>query len=207
MPLRNPILEKEEPDLYSSNQQAEDINQNLHETQEKLLQLRQQMEEYERRERALEELKSKRSEVVVGQKTMREKLARALVILERAEYDTRREVEQIQIVRQSFGEQLSVIEEINPTEWSAEELEDSLSEALTHIDNARAIYNQSRAKIDALSERDIEGLHANGDGQQGDAGNGLGGDSFTDLLRRGFAFTLPLIMAILLLAFVLMARR
>ena len=81
-----------------------------------------------------------------------EKLTRGLVLLEREEFEVKRELEQIKIVRDNFAEQLGQTENLNPAEWASEELPTELTKALARVDQAKAIYSQSRARLVALRQ-------------------------------------------------------
>ena len=198
-------------DLLSrvSNRSLEDLSHELQEQQEKLLELKRQQEEIERRKSELEELNKKRVELSIGQKSMREKLTRAIAILENAEYDSRKEIEQIQMTRQTFTDHLSIMESIDPSKWMPDNMDDQLTKGLSQIDHARAVYTQARAHIDVLSGKDI-----GGDGRQENSTDEEDGAQFHEsetipffeLVRRGFALTLPLLVALLILAFVILHK-
>lgn len=175
----------------------EGIGAELHQRQQELINLQRQQQELEQRKRQLEELNTRRMELIEGQREIRDRLLRAVVILERAEGQGRKEVEQMHETRQVFSEQLSEVNAINPSEWAATDIEGELSKALAKVDQAQAIYTQSRAKLDALRGRDLEPEAGLDDG----AGSALStspSESFLDNLQRGLAFNLPLILAILL---------
>jgi DNA repair exonuclease SbcCD ATPase subunit len=203
----------DQPDLLSRSphptgiKSIEDLNLELQQQQERLLQLKRQQEEIERRKRELEELNKRRDELASGQKFLRERLTRAITILERAEYEARKEIEQLQLTRETFTEHLTQIENINPANWAPDSIEEELTKALSKVDHAQSVYNQSRAKIDALSGRDIDdGSLTDQDGTPADT---QAGDDvpFAELVRRGFGLSLPLILmlgalgAIILLKF------
>jgi len=197
-------------DLLTPNENAslEDINHELREQQDRLLDLKRQQDEIERRKRELEELNKKRNELNAGKKMMREKLARAITVLERAEYEARKEIEQIQVTRQSFSEHLALVESIEPSQWTPSNMDDELTRSLSQIDHARAIYNQSRAKIDALNGQDID-LDAASRFNEAEAEleeESVVDTSFTELARRGFAFTLPLIIFLAVLFLIYYTR-
>ncbi|NDE85547.1 MAG: hypothetical protein EB056_05925 [Verrucomicrobia bacterium] len=175
----------------------EGIGAELHQRQQELIDLQRQQQELEQRKRQLEELNTRRMELIEGQREIRDRLLRAVVILERAEGQGRKEVEQMHETRQVFSEQLSEINDINPSEWAATDIEGELSKALAKVDQAQAIYTQSRAKLDALRGRDLEPETGAGD-ESGTAHASLPADSFLENLQRGLAFNLPLILAILL---------
>lgn len=175
----------------------EGIGAELHQRQQELIDLQRQQQELEQRKRQLEELNTRRMELIEGQREIRDRLLRAVVILERAEGQGRKEVEQMHETRQVFSEQLSEINDINPSEWAATDIEGELSKALAKVDQAQAIYTQSRAKLDALRGRDLEPETGASD-ESGTAHATVPADSFLENLQRGLAFNLPLILAILL---------
>ena len=176
----------------------EDIGQELQQRQQELILLQRQQQELEQRKRQLEELNTRRTELIHGQREIRERLLRAIVILERAEGQGRKEVEQMHETRQTFSEQLAEINAIDPSEWSPSSIEEELSRALAKVDQAQAVYTQSRAKLDALRGRDLEPMEAEAEGSSSASGSGNSSDSFTDNFLRGLAFNLPLIGALLL---------
>ena len=148
------------------------------------------------RRRQLEELSTRRQELLIGQKNIRDNLLRGIVILERAEDQGRKEVEQMHETRQIFSEQLSQITNIDPSEWSATGIEEELSKSLAKVDQAKAIYTQSRAKIDALRGRDLDLGTEQPEGGETPSANSQ--DSFSTNFARGLAFNLPLIVALAL---------
>lgn len=192
--------------IKTENSSLEDINHELREQQDRLLDLKRQQDEIERRKRELEELNKKRSELSLGKKTMRDKLGRAITVLERAEYDASKEIEQIQLTRQSFVEHLALIENIDPSTWTPQTMDDELTRSLSQVDHARAVFNQSRAKIDALSGQDIEFETQTIDTAEADEDETPIDTSFVELARRGFAFTLPLIIFLAVLFFIFYTR-
>jgi predicted RNase H-like nuclease (RuvC/YqgF family) len=174
---------------------ANEINLKVQHVQEQLLDLKRQQEEIERQKRELEDLSRKQREFDEGRREIVEKLTRGLVLLERQEFEVKRELEQIKIVRDSFAEHLGQTENLNPAEWSSEELPSELTRALARVDQAKAIYSQSRARLVALRESE--------EGGAGDASSDLmpeystsGGyeKSFGAMIREGFAYSFPLIL-------------
>ena len=180
-----------------SSSPMEGIGAELQQRQQELINLQRQQQELEQRKRQLEELNTRRMELIEGQREIRDRLLRAVVILERAEGQGRKEVEQMHETRQVFSEQLSEINDINPSEWAATDIEGELSKALAKVDQAQAIYTQSRAKLDALRGRDLE-PETSIDEEGHTRANSSPVDSFSANLQRGLAFNLPLILAILI---------
>jgi predicted RNase H-like nuclease (RuvC/YqgF family) len=131
---------------------ANEINLKVQRVEEQLLDLKRQQEQIERQKKELDELSRKQREFDEGRRDIVEKLTRGLVLLEREEFEVKRELEQIKIVRDSFAEHLGQTENLNPADWTSEELPTELTKALARVDQAKAIYSQSRARLLALRQ-------------------------------------------------------
>ena len=185
---------------------ANEINLKVQRVEEQLLDLKRQQEEIERQKKELDELSRKQREFDEGRREIVEKLTRGLVLLEREEFEVKRELEQIKIVRDSFAEHLGETENLNPADWSSEELPTELTKALARVDQAKAIYSQSRARLLALRQAE--------EGQGDDIPADLMPDSgapyeksFGAMVREGFAYSalpLGLISIFLLLAYLVL---
>ena len=201
-PKSKPAIESDypdEPELLPSAAQVDapstvnEINLKVQHVQEQLLDLKRQQEEIERQKRELEELSRKQREFDEGRREIVEKLTRGLVLLERQEFEVKRELEQIRIVRDSFAEHLGQTENLNPAEWASEEMPTELTKGLARVDQAKSIYNQSRARLAALRQHD--------DGSEVAESEELGAPtvmaeekSFLRMVRDGLAYSLPLIL-------------
>ncbi len=177
-----------------------EINIQVQQRQEQLLDLKRQQEEIERQKRELDELSRKQREFDQGRREIVEKLTRGLVLLEREEFEVKRELEQIKIVRDSFAEHLGQTENISPAEWSTEELPTELTKALARVDQAKAIYSQSRARLLALRQAE-EGAAAGDElPELAPLSSGQSYDkTFGAMVREGFAYSIvPFVMLIVL---------
>jgi predicted RNase H-like nuclease (RuvC/YqgF family) len=186
---------------------ANEINLKVQRVEEQLLDLKRQQEEIERQKKELDELSRKQREFDEGRREIVEKLTRGLVLLEREEFEVKRELEQIKIVRDSFAEHLGQTENLNPADWSSEELPTELTKALARVDQAKAIYSQSRARLQALRQAE--------EGQQGedipadlipDSG-AVYEKSIGAMMREGFFYSfipLGLISIFLLLGYIVL---
>lgn len=195
----------EEQDLLqpapADNASANEIDINIQRAEEQLLDLKRQQEEIERQKRELDELSRKRREFDEGRREIVEKLTRGLVLLEREEFEVKRELEQIKIVRDSFSEHLSQTESLNPSEWAPHELPNELTRALARIDQAKAIFSQSKARLLALRQSE--------EGQAGELVSDLEPEmstpvyekTFGAMIREGFAYS---IVPVLLISFILL---
>ena len=171
---------------------ANEIDLKVQRYEEQLLDLKRQQEEIARQKRELDELSRKQREFDDGRRDIVEKMTRGLVLLEREEFEVKRELEQIKSIRDGFVEHLSQTENINPADWSSEELPTELTKALARVDQAKAIYNQSRARLVALRQAE-EGAAAGEDlpPDLAPTANGQSYEkSFGAMVREGFAYSI-----------------
>jgi hypothetical protein len=126
-----------------------------------------------------------------GRGEMTDKLARALVVLEREAYNAQSRLEQIRVARESFSQHLELVEAIDPRNWNPSDLHKELSRALSTVDDARTEYNEHRSRLQA-------GGSGNGEQSLPDATAGVyentDGRSFSQWLQIGLALTLPLMI-------------
>src|SRR4029434_4255172 len=169
--------------------------------QEQLLSLKRQQELIERQKRELEELSRRQEQLQAGKTEMVEKFTRALVVVEREAYDAQKRVEQLHAIHDSFNQHLDVLESVNPKAWEGLDINKELSKALSAIDDARTEYTRSLPKIspETDAERDPFAPTA---GYQLDFGPDRSRD-FGYWLKMGVAFTLPL-MVVLIVAVMLL---
>jgi phage-related tail protein len=178
------------------------LDSQVQRAQEQLLNLKRQQEHLEKQKRELEELSRKQEELEKGRSDMIDKLSRSLVVIERQTYETEKRVEQLRGTHSAFAQHLDTLERINPKSWSNADLHKELSKALSSVDDARAEYSKSLSKINAESDSELIDPHASLE-----LGYNSSGDDapFGIWLKRGLAFTLPLLIlgliAILVLAF------
>jgi chromosome segregation ATPase len=193
-----------EPVMSDPTSTVNEINLKVQHVHEQLLDLKRQQEEIERQKRELEELSRKQREFDEGRREIVEKLTRGLVLLEREEFEVKRELEQIKIVRDSFADHLGQTENLNPADWASADLPSELTKALARVDQAKAIYSQSQARLAAL--RQAEG------NDDADIPADLSPDSppyeksMGAMMREGFAYSaLPLgLVSLLFLAYLLL---
>jgi DNA repair exonuclease SbcCD ATPase subunit len=177
----------------------EHLDSQVQKAQEQLLGLKRQQEQIEKQKRELEELSRRQEELELGRAEMTDKLTRSLVVLEREAYDSQNRLEQLRATRESFAQHLELIEAIDPKSWNPTDLHKELSRALSTVESARTEYGQQRSR-----------LQATGDGPNDetlpeaapDVTEITGGRSFSQWMKIGFAFSLPLIIFGLLALFV-----
>ena len=190
-PLRERYVES--PEKASENQpdSTEELDNQVQRAQEQLLQLKRQQEMIERQKRELEELSRKQEELERGRAEMIEKFNRSVGVIERETYEAEKRVEQLRATRAAFLQHLDALEQINPKNWNHADLHKELSKALSSVDDARTEYNKSAGKINAKSDGEIIPPVTTAGY---DEVNEPGAMNFGLWLKRGLAFTLPLIL-------------
>ncbi len=183
---------------------SERIDSQVQKAQEQLLNLRRQQELIEKQKRELEELSRRQEELEQGRAEMVEKLTRASVIVERQSTEAHKRVEQLRATGESFGSHLQALEAINPKNWASADMQRELNRALGMVDHARTEYSQQKGRL--ATEAGENGGEGSGSGPGGSFDDLFGGQSdhnFLFFLKAGVAFTLPLVLVLLLLAIIL----
>ena len=107
----------------------------------KLLQQREEMkreqEELHRKIAAREETRRRQIECRAGRQEMVQNLIRGVGLLEEAEFNARRDAEQMAKALVELRDALSKVEVIQEETWAADKLDAELTRALTAIENAR----------------------------------------------------------------------
>lgn len=129
----------------------EDVDRKVVEAQQKLVELKRAQEELERERASLEELRRRQLEFQNGRQEILQNLTRGLGLLEEAEFNARRESEQMNKTIADFRDVLSKVEAIREDTWTKETFNVELTRALTAIENARMEWNSARLKVPALA--------------------------------------------------------
>jgi len=166
---------------------AEELQDQVRRAQNELLELRQRQDQIEKERQRLEELSRRQEDVERGRNEMADKLARAIVLVQRETEEAQRRLELLNNIQDSFAEHLHQLEAIDPKSWTGRDLSRELTRALGTVDEARSAYARSHAKISPAAESEA-GFVAEAGGifpetQEHD---------FAYWLRSGIAFTLPL---------------
>ncbi len=171
--------------------------------QQKIAELARAKEAKERELASLEETRRRQMEFKNGRQEMIHNLTRGLGLLEEAEFNSRRDAEQMAKAIVDLREALSAVEAIREENWSGDSFEIELTRALTAIENARMEWNGARLKFPVLSG---EAMAApNDSAAERSPIAGLSELSFGRLCRLGLALTWPLAAAALLLIGLLVA--
>ena len=173
--------------LNLTNDEDGELGDKVQQVRAELESLKQKQEEIEREKARLEELKRRQDSLEQGRSDMLDKLTRALVVVQRETEESQKRVEQMHAIYASFSQHLRQLEDINARAWSPQDLPRELSKALSSVEDARAEYIKSQAKlsVDTSSEISPSSMMESDYPVEEER-------SFVYWLRSGFAFTLPL---------------
>lgn len=169
----------------------EELEAKVGETHNRIEELRRAQEELERERAALEEARRRRQEFETGRVEMQQHLARGVGLLEKAEFDARREAEQMAKTLAGFRDALAKVEAIQEASWTQANWNTELTRALTTLENARMEWNSARLKWTLLNGEAAPGLEGplGAEAQPADQLAKLG---FWGLCKVGLGLTWPL---------------
>src|SRR6266436_5921562 len=177
----------------------EEVDSKVADAHQKLAELKRAQEELQRERAALEETRRRQMEFQTGRQEMVQNLTRGLGLLQDAEFNARRDAEQMAKALVDLRDALSKIQAIHDETWTKDNFSVELTRALTTLENARMEWNAARLKIPVLSAPVADG-QADGQAAGASMPSLLASRSFGELCRLGLALTLPL-AAVGLLAF------
>ncbi|MGA2240741.1 MAG: hypothetical protein ABSH11_01690 [Verrucomicrobiota bacterium] len=181
----------------------DEVDRKVVEAQQKLAELKRAQDDLERERAALEELRRRQTEFQTGRQEMIHHLTRGLGLLEEAEFNARRDAEQMVKTVADFRDALDKIQAIHDEAWTKDNFSIELTRALTTIENARMEWNAARLKFSVL---DGEAKAEAGAGEApASAVSPFASMSFGELCRFGLAMTWPLVLIALAALGVLVA--
>ncbi len=167
----------------------EELDSQLTATQQQLAKLREVHEQLERAKSELEEMRRRRAEFQTGRGEMRDELTRGIALLEKAEFDARRDAEQMARSLEGLRSALGNVESVRDETWTEGNWNQELGKALAVVENARMEWNSARLKWTVL------GAAPAPDGAAGSPVHApLGSLPFGQLCRIGLAFSWPLVL-------------
>jgi predicted RNase H-like nuclease (RuvC/YqgF family) len=168
----------------------EELESKVHETQQRLEELKRVQSELERERVGLEEARRRRTEFQVGQGEMLEHLTRGIGLLQESEFTARRDAEQMAKTLGDLRDSLVKVQTLNDQGWTQEEYAVELTRALTTIENARMEWNAAQLKWPVLSGPDRGTVTVGVEEKTRDLG--LGTMSVKELWKLGLGLTWPL---------------
>ncbi len=186
----------------------QEVAEQMVDKSQELDRLRARQDELERERRALEEMRQRQEAFDSGRRELKDRLNESLVRLEKEAVQTERLGQLLEETRRLFRERLDEISALNEEEWTDDRLLEELNRALVLLDNVRADYNKALAKIEAI--------HPLGAGAAAPIAPGLSfpetgggstapGQGFGYWFRAGLAFSLPLMVLLVVLLLAWMA--
>jgi hypothetical protein len=170
----------------------EDVDRKVVEAQQKLAELKRAQDDLERERAALEELRRRQLEFQNGRQEMVHHLTRGLGLLEEAEFNARRDAEQMLKTIADFRDALEKIQSVHDSTWTKENFQVELTRALTIIENARMEWNSARLKLPALAGETLKKEEA--EIAPPPAVSPFVNMSFGQLCKIGLAMTWPLLL-------------
>ena len=173
----------------------DDVDRKVVEAQQKLAELKRAQDSLERERSALEELRRRQTEFQTGRQEMVHNLTRGLGLLEEAEFNTRRDAEQMVKTLGDFRAALAKVQAIHDAAWTKENFQIELTRALTTIENARMEWNSARLKLPVLAGESAQKAEA--EPAPAPVVSPFANMSFGELCRFGLAITWPLLLVAL----------
>jgi hypothetical protein len=172
----------------------EEVDSKVNDMQTKLAELKRAQQELEKERTALEELRRRQAELATGRQEMEQNLTRGIGLLEEAEFNARRDAEQLSKSLGELRESLLKVKNIQEDAWSKDDLNVELTRALTIIENARMEWNSARLKFSILSGEN-PAQAANPPQAGGAFEHLLREKNYAELCKLGLALTWPIAIA------------
>lgn len=194
-------------DEPSNSGSLESVDMKVKAAQEQLLQLRAQQEEIERQKQHLENLRVKQERFVAGKRELLDKLNRAATHVERELYEAQKRVDDFNTTNDELRRHLEILKALQPEKWHRTQVDHELDQALVAIENAEGDYTKGMRRLHAMGppaeSSSFNGVTSSDEDDTPASRTSLassfsaGSDDLATWLRRGFAFTLPLIGTVL----------
>jgi hypothetical protein len=173
----------------------DEVDRKVVEAQQKLAELKHAQDDLERERAALEELRRRQTEFQTGRQEMIHHLTRGLGLLEEAEFNARRDAEQMVKTLADFRDALDKIQAIHDDTWTKDNFSIELTRGLTTLENARMEWNAARLKLSVLEGEAKKGAEA--EEAPAPAVSPFASLSVGELCKIGFAMTWPLALVAL----------
>src|ERR1043166_6257155 len=129
----------------------EEVDSKVVAAQQRLADLKREKDEVERERAELEETRRRQLEFQTGRAEMIQNLTRGLGLLEEAEFNARRDAEQMAKTILQLRESLEKVEAVHEDSWTHDNFNTELTRGLTTLENARLEWNSARLKFVQLS--------------------------------------------------------
>jgi chromosome segregation ATPase len=198
------IPESTDASVSRLSRQREQITTHVADAVREIEELKRRQDQLEKDKRELEDLTRKQSEYQSGKKDIIEKLSRSLAMVEKDEMRVARMAEVLSVMKDKFKESLAEVSSIREETWGDSAFESELSKAMVILEDARAIYRKGLAKIEAAGWNVETSTAARGSIMSEPEGSVMSKANFASWLKMGIAFSLPLIVLLVVLFFALL---
>lgn len=186
----------------SPNASLENVDLKMKAAQEQLLDLRRRQEEIERQKQQLENLRLKQERFVTGKRELLEKISRANGHVERELDDAQTRADELRITHEDFSRHIDILKSLQPEKWHRTQVDQELESALGAIEEAEQDFAKGLRRLHMIQPPE----NTNYAGSVSTEGNipsmlptlASPSDDLITWMRRGFAFSLPLIGALFL---------
>ena len=186
------------PDIAPRPPTREELSAKVGETCNRIADLKRAQDELEKERSALEEARRRRAEFEAGRAETINHLTRGISLIEKAEFETRRDAEQMAKTLAGFRTVLEQVQAIKEETWTLENWNTELTRALTKVENARMEWNAARLKWSLLNQEGADQPAATADGTRGHANQDvLAGRSLAECWKLGLALTWPVALVAL----------
>lgn len=168
----------------------------LKQKQESLLKLRQDLDRTQRETEELEARRRKEERFSSGRRNISEKISRSVSRLERELYNAQKIIEEITLARESYQRHLDALRAIHPETWKRATLDEELDRSIGSVEDAEEAFNKSSKRLSTIlpeSPTAKSTIHG---------GLSLPYD-FLSCMRLGLAFTLPFILLLVGVVFLM----
>ncbi len=188
--------------------QKQGLPEQVGQTSDEIERLRLRQEELERRKQALVEQRRRIESYERGRRELLGKLGRSAVMVVREGEQAARVATLCSETGAQFQKLHQEIEAIAPERWAEAEYDRELTQALAQIEAAGTEYRRAIDRIDASSWRRAPEGGAEADPLAGGApAAGAVPRTFTQWLAAGFAFCLPLLVTVAVLAMIYLLHK
>lgn len=184
------------PSVVSRAPSTEEIESRVTDAHSRLAELKRAQETLERERAQLEEARRRKLEYENGRSEMLTHLTRGVELLKEAEFNSRRDAEQMTKTLADLGEALQKVAALDESRWTKENWNNELTRALTTLENAQMEWNSARLKWPVLDGA----LKSGGVAVEKSAAksaNPFQGLSFFEMCKAGLALSWPVALVLL----------
>ncbi len=185
----------------------EEVEGRVGEMQQKLAELKRTQQELERERASLEELRRRQVEFTTSREEMVQHITRGIGLLEQAEFNARRDAEQMAKALVQLREALVNVQGVREESWTKDNLNVELTRSLTVVENARMEWNSTRLKFPILSGAEAVQQTPGEAASEGPLLKAMQQQDYAHLCKVGLALTWPIALVALAIFVILLVQR